>query len=129
VVAEAMSARRAVRRTVIRSASAVLAAWGVVLVARPEAVVRAVAPGQASPPTWLVRLLGARLVVQHAAVFAVPRRGPVLAGAAVDVLHASSMAGVAALAPNHRRSALVSGSTSAASAAVGLLAAPLADHS
>jgi hypothetical protein len=39
------------------------------------------------------------------------------------------MAVVAALAPDHRRSAVVSGSTSAASAAVGLLAAPLADHS
>jgi hypothetical protein len=58
-----------------------------------------------------VRLLGARYVVQSVGGPWLHRRWVPEVDAAVDVIHAVSMLGLAAVAPGHRRVALVSAAT------------------
>ncbi|TYP90697.1 hypothetical protein [Blastococcus xanthinilyticus] len=95
---------------------------GLVLSTRPAAVTAAVAPEYPSARLWVARLLGARLVVQHAVVLVSPGPGALRAVAVVDGLHAASMLPVLLL-PRYRRAALVSGAAAAASAlAAGRLA-------
>jgi len=88
---------------------------GAVLLVRPAQVVDALAPAFPRERLWVGRVLGARLVAQHAAVLAAPRPPVVRASAAVDALHAVSMLPVLLL-PRYRRAALVSGTLAAASA-------------
>jgi hypothetical protein len=57
---------------------------------------------------WTIRVLGGRYVVQSAAGLWL-RRSPVRdADAVVDLLHAATMLGLAALVPEYRRLALLS---------------------
>ncbi|NYD40522.1 hypothetical protein [Nocardioides panaciterrulae] len=56
----------------------------------------------------VVRILGARYLVQGAGGPWLHRRWVPEADAAVDAIHAASMLGLAAVAPGHRRAALVS---------------------
>lgn len=121
-----MSGARTRRRTVTRLVSGTLAAWGVALLTRPEQAVRLVSSDRPEPRAWIVRLLGGRLVAQHALVLLRPTRTTVLLGVAVDTLHALSMIGVALLWREYRRPAAVSAATTAASALVGAMAAPQA---
>lgn len=107
----------------IRTIGAVNAATGLVLLARPEAVVSAVTSGGAGPARGVVRLLGLRLGLQGLLLSAAPRRRLVALGAAVDLAHAASMYGLGALRPRYRRAALVSAATATAS---GLLTAAAA---
>jgi hypothetical protein len=72
---------------------------------------------------WLVRVLGARLLVQHGAVLAAPDRRLIRVGSAVDLLHAASMVPLVA-APQYGRAARASGAYAAAYAAAGLAVAP-----
>ena len=104
------------RRSVARLVAALGGASGAVLLIRSRQVVAAVAPEYPPERLWAVRLLGARLVAQHAAVLVAPRAPVLRATAAVDALHAASMLPVLAL-PRYRRAALVSGALAAASAA------------
>jgi hypothetical protein len=99
-----------------RTTAAAFGAEGVVLLVRPDLPAAA---GLAAPdlPRGVVRLLGARRVVQAGVELAVPRRGVVLAGAAVDALHALSMLAAALRWPRHRRAALLSAGTAALAAA------------
>jgi hypothetical protein len=99
----------------VRTTAAAFGAEGVVLLVRPDLP----AAGLAAPdlPRGVVRLLGARRVVQAGVELAVPRRGVVLAGAAVDALHALSMLAAALRWPRHRRAALLSAGTAALAAA------------
>lgn len=113
-------------RTITRTASAGFGLCGVAMVIQPERAIRLLAADQPEPPTWVVRLLGGRLIMQHALIVADPVRGSVVIGAIVDCLHALSMVGVAALWREYRRPALVSAATAAASAAVGMATAPRA---
>jgi hypothetical protein len=67
-------------------------------------------PAAADTP-WtrgFTRILGARYVVQSAFGLAERRPWVPAADAAVDVVHAVSMLGLAAVSPRHRRVALVS---------------------
>jgi hypothetical protein len=102
--------RRGVQRI---ASSAVLLGWGAALLVRPDAVAAAVA-GRPTPPSWLVRVLGGRQLVQSVVVLAAPRTAPT--AAAVDLVHAASMVAATALAPRYRRAEL-------ASAAVAVIAA------
>lgn len=111
-------------RALTRLVSAATAAWGLALLIRPDDVSRAVGAADPLPPAWIARVLGARLVVQHAVVLAVPERRVVAAGGVVDLLHALSMVPVAVLWPEHRRAAVVSAASAAAPAALGLLTSP-----
>jgi hypothetical protein len=102
-------------------------ATGVTLLARPQQVVDTVAPAFPRNRVWLVRLLGARLVVQHGAVLAVPERRLVRVGSAVDLLHAASMVPFVA-SPRYGPAARVSGGLAAAYAALALAVAPRPAH-
>jgi hypothetical protein len=97
-----------------------------VLVARPGDVLRAASAPAPRPARRVVRLLGARVVLQQVAVLAVPTRPLVLLGAAVDVLHAASMVGAAVAWPRYRRAAASGAVSASASAVLGLLTAPAA---
>lgn len=120
--------RKAVRRTATRLVAGPWAVWGAVMLVHPSGVTRLVCGGGPEPRAWIVRLLGARLVAQHGFTLLHPTRDVVLAGAGVDVLHAASMGLVRARWPRYARPAWVSGSTSAASALAGVLAAPQAQR-
>lgn len=113
-------------RRATRVLAVVLGVANLFLVARPDDVAAALARGQELPPSWLVRVLGSRVVCQQLAVSARPTRGPVLAGAAVDTLHAASMVAAARIWPRHRRVAAASAAVAATSAALELLLAPAA---
>jgi hypothetical protein len=113
-----MSGRRA-----LRIVSAVpLLGWSAALLVRPRGVAAALA-GRPTPPAWLVRLLGARQLVQQLVVLAVPTPAVARVAAAVDGVHALSMLGATALAPRHRRAELVSAGVAVASAAATLAGA------
>jgi hypothetical protein len=90
----------------------------------PDGVVRALAPGPVRPPLPLVRLLGARVLVQELAVLCAPNRRLVLLGAAVDGVHAASMVAAALHWPRMRRAATVSALSAAGSAVLQLATAP-----
>jgi hypothetical protein len=104
-----------VSRTVRVASSAALIGWGAALLARPDDVAAAVA-GRPTPPSWLVRVLGARQVVQQLVVLAVPTPAVTRAAAAVDLTHAASMLAALVVAPRYRRAELVSAAVATASA-------------
>ena len=101
----------------IRLLSALSGAWGLLLLLRAGPLVESVCPEFPESEQWVVRLLGGRLVVQHALVLSRPTRGHVRAAAAVDVLHAASMVPLL-WSPRYRRAALVSGGYAACYAAM-----------
>jgi hypothetical protein len=96
---------------------------GSALLIRPGTVTAAVAPTFPRERLWIVRVLGARLVVQHALVLAAPEPAVVRVAAAVDGLHAVSMLPVLAF-PRYRRFAVVTGALAAAYAVLGAATAP-----
>lgn len=96
---------------------------GGVLLARPQQVADRVAPAFPASRLWLVRALGARLLVQHGAVLARPDRAVVRAGSAIDLLHAASMVPFVASA-HYGRAARISGGLAAGYAAIALAVTP-----
>ncbi|TQN42250.1 hypothetical protein FHU33_1645 [Blastococcus colisei] len=111
------------QRAVTRAMVGAGAASGAVLLARPQRVVDAVAPAFPSDRLWLVRALGARLVVQHGAVLVSASPRLVRLSSAVDLVHAASMVPFVA-SPRYGRAARISGGVAAAYAAVALGVAP-----
>ncbi len=111
------------RRRLTRLLAGTGAAEGLALLARPDRVVDALCPELPRSRRWAVRLLGARLVVQHAAVLAVPEARTVRIGAAVDLLHAASMVPLAGSAP-YRRAAVISGAVASGYAVLAPAVAP-----
>ncbi|MCF6506280.1 hypothetical protein E9549_02495 [Blastococcus sp. MG754426] len=111
---------RNVQRAAIRAVATAGLAAGLALALRPARTVGAVDPRFPRERLWATRVLGARLVAQHAALLVRPRPSAARAAAAVDALHAASMLPLLA-SPAYRRTALVSGGFAAATA--GLLAA------
>ncbi len=75
----------------VRVPSVVGVVAGLVLLARPEPALARLAPEFPLERRWIVRLLGARLVAQHAAVLAAPRPPVLRVAAGVDLLHAATM--------------------------------------
>lgn len=69
----------------------------------------------AVPPPWMIRSLGARLLLQAAAEVVRPRPGVLSAGAGIDSLHAASMVPVL-FGNRYRSTAAVSAGLAAASA-------------
>ena len=118
-----MTASDSARRRLTRLMAVLGVASGVVLLARPQEVVDRIAPAFPASHHWLVRALGARLLVQHGAVLAAPSRGLVRLGSAVDLLHAASMVPFVA-SPHYGRAARVSGGLAATYAAAALAVAP-----
>lgn len=114
-------ARRAVVPTCL-----VQALWGGVLLLRPRTALRLLGQPPSEAAVLVVRVLGARQVVQAGGTLAVPARGVVTGGALVDLAHASTAVAYAASDPRRRRP----GATSAALAALTALggAAALRRH-
>jgi hypothetical protein len=111
------------RRRLTRLLSGAGAVWGLTLLAAPGRVVDALCPELPRSRRWAVPLLGARLVVQHGAVLAVPAARTVRIGSVVDLLHAASMVPLARSAP-YRRAAVVSGAVAAGYAVLAPAVAP-----
>ena len=105
-------------RTPTRVLAAAGATIGLAVLTRPRRVLDAVAPAFPQERAWLVRALGARMVVQHAAVLARPEPGVLTAGAAVDLLHAASMLPFLSTA-RYGRAARVSAAVALGSAVAG----------
>jgi hypothetical protein len=99
----------------LRALAATGIAWGGALLAKPRLIAGALCPEYPENRDWVVRVLGARLVLQDAALFARPTRGAGLAAAAVDGLHALSMLPWLGRQP-YRRAAAISGATAAVGA-------------
>ena len=105
------------RHVLIRLLSGAGAVWGLVLLFRPRRVVAALCPEYPPSRSWVVRVLGARLVAQHALVLVAPGQPAVQVASAVDLLHAASMVPLLAVR-RYRRAALISGGVAAAYAAI-----------
>ncbi len=110
-----------------RLVSGGLGAGGLALLLFPRWSVRTLAPGRRAPASWLVRVLGARTVVQSALLLARPTREGLQAGAVVDALHAASMVPAGLVWPRYRQAAAISAAFASAASAAQLAVAPLAD--
>ena len=99
----------------------VLGAWGAGLLTAPGRLAGLV--GGPPPPAAIVRVLGARRLVQELALLRWPSPGVAVAAAAVDGLHAASMLAAAGLWPRYRRAALTSAGVAAGSAVLSLVTA------
>jgi hypothetical protein len=91
----------------------------VVLLAQPPGVLRGLAGDRGVPPAGIVRVLGARLLVQAAPEALCASRTILRLGVVVDVVHAASMLAAARVWPRYRRVALVSAGSAAVSALAG----------
>ena len=91
---------------------------GLALLISPQRVAALVAPEFPPERLWLVRGLGARVLVQDTAVLLRPEPTVVATGAAVDVLHALSMLPFLGSA-RYGRAAGISGGVSAVAAVAG----------
>lgn len=105
-------------RTPMRVMAAAGATVGAVVLTRPQRVLDAVAPEFPRARRWVVRVLGARMLAQHAAVLVRPEPAVVTAGAALDALHAASMLPFLASA-RYGRAARVSAAVALGSAVAG----------
>jgi hypothetical protein len=99
-----------------RAASWMLLGWGGALLIRPRETAAAVLGGAPIPPTPVIRVLGGRRVAQQLLLLLRPGAGTL--AASVDVLHALSMGGAAAVWPEYRRAALTSAGGATGSALV-----------
>jgi hypothetical protein len=101
----------------VRGVAAVQGGVGALLAARPDvAVARCGIRSPNTPPAWVVRLLGGRMVLQAGAELLRPTPDLALTGALVDATHALSMVGVALISRRYRRGAVISAGIAAASA-------------
>jgi hypothetical protein len=91
---------------------------GLALLFHPQRLLDALAPEFPTERRWIVRAFGARVLVQDAAVLVRPEPAVVVAGAAVDVLHAASMLPLLRSA-RYGRAARISGAVSAGAAVAG----------
>ncbi len=112
-----MSGVRAAR---IRLLAGVTGALGATLMLRPEAVARASSGPDAVPRSWIVRVLGGRMLLQAAVQAARPDRRLVDAGVAVDASHSASMVALATFSRRYRRPASLSAAVAGVSTALGL---------
>jgi hypothetical protein len=103
------------RAVLARTLAVVGVGAGLALLARPRQVVAAASPGYPSSRLWVARLLGARLLAQHTAVLAAPRPAVLRTAAAVDLLHAASMAPLLRSA-RYGRAARITGGAAAGTA-------------
>lgn len=95
-------------------------AIGAVATLAPNQVARTVAGRTVPAPSWVVRLLGARMVGQGLFLVVYPDRRTQQAGATVDGLHAASMLAAAVWLRPYRRSSLLSAAVAASAAVAGV---------
>jgi hypothetical protein len=109
--------------TLTRLLAGLGAGTGLLLLTPPERVIDTLAPAFPRDRRWLVRALGARLVVQHGALLAAPSRRLAHLGSGIDLLHAATMVPFVA-SPRYGAAARLSGGLAAIYAALALAVAP-----
>jgi hypothetical protein len=98
--------------------------YGLLLILAPDHVYRFYANGPSDPlARGVVRVLGARQVVQGAWTIKSGKASSLVLGAGVDMLHVASMAGVAWLNPERRRPTGLDAISAAALSLAGLAVA------
>ena len=107
------------RRDATRLLGGATAATGAALLIWPQALIGRLAGGPRRQETIVVQILGGRQALQGCAQIAYPAVDLVLAGIAVDAMHAASMVILAALWPRYRQSAFASALIAGLSAAAG----------
>lgn len=112
-----------VTRIMRTGASAGLAVWGLALLADPATAVRTATRGGPVPPEAIVRVLGARRIVQHLLVAGTTSPAIAWVSVVTDVLHSASMVAAARIWPQYRRAELTSAGIAAGSAVVTAFAA------
>ncbi len=111
------------RRLLARLLSGLGLGYGLTLLTRPGRVVAALCPEYPSSRTWAIRLLGGRLIIQHAVLLAAPARRTLLTAAAVDAIHAVTMVPLLR-SRRYGRAAAISGGVAAAYAAAAQVLGP-----
>ncbi len=104
-----------------RSWGATTAAVGALALLRPRRVAGLASGGGSAPDTPVVRILGARQLLQGGVLVIRPAPLLVIGGLVVDVLHAASMVAAAVIWPGYRRAALASAAVAGTSAVAGAL--------
>jgi hypothetical protein len=122
-----MTSADAWRRRATRLLATVGAATGVALLTRPQEIVDRISPAFPADRMWLARVLGVRLLVQHAAVLAAPGRRLVRFSSAVSLIHAASMVPFVA-SRRYGPAARASGALAAGYAAIALAVAPRSER-
>lgn len=113
--------RRGSPRPASRAFALARTGYGTMLLAAPGAVARWYTGLPAEQATVAVALvLGTRQLAQAAATSARPGRAGLGVGVAVDVMHAASMVGLAALSRRWRRGGLVDAAVASSFAVAGL---------
>jgi len=108
-------------RLAVRLLIGVRVLWGSALLANPHAVLDNLTGEQVDPvASAFARILGTRHLVQAAFAFRRHSRRSIIAGAAIDAMHATSMAVLAVKSPDQRRLAVTGTATATAFAAAGL---------
>jgi hypothetical protein len=95
-------------------------ALGVALLSCPSVIATWTAKGTSAPPTWLVRVLGARLLGQGCWLTAHPSNDVLALGRFVDTIHGSTMLIAAAAKPSYRRSAVSAAGAASVSIVISL---------
>lgn len=95
-------------------------AFGVTLLAFPRPIAERAAGKGTPPPSWLVRVLGLRLLGQGGWLAAHPSEDVLVLGTVVDAVHGSTMAAAAVASRSHRRSASVAAAVALVSIAIGV---------
>ena len=111
-----------IARIIRTGASAGLAVWGFAMLVQPAGAVRATGGGPV-PPEPIIRVLGARRVVQHVLVAGTSSPAIAWVSVATDVLHSASMVAAARVWPQYRRAELASARIAAGSAVLTAVAA------
>jgi hypothetical protein len=112
-----------IARIVRTGVSAGQAVWGFALLAAPApAVLAASGPGP-MPREPVVRVLGARRILQHVLVAGTSSPAIAWASVATDVLHSASMVAATRIWPQYRRAELTSAGIAAGAAVVTALTA------
>lgn len=91
----------------MRTTVIVRALYGAVLLIAPDRILRTVIDEPTGREATVVRVLGARHLLQALTVERSERHGWLLVGIALDIAHALSMVAVAVLDANHRRLAVL----------------------
>ncbi len=102
-----------------RMLAAATAAAGAAALLRPGDVAELVSGTGAVPDTAVVRILGARQLLQGSAILIRPTPLLLVGGLIIDVLHATSMVAAAVIWPGYRRSAVASAAVAGTSGAAG----------
>jgi hypothetical protein len=89
---------------------------GSIALSAPGWVAGATARSSRPAPAWIVRGLGARMVLQGSLLRRWPSQRALHLGAGIDALHGASMVAVAHRSPDYRRTAHVSAAVAGISA-------------